>query len=159
MLVILGIAVFIASPPVGQPEMRFVFYVNDSATNQPIAGAALSVVAVIPGVGTAPLARVLTDSNGSASIAAPSSIFSVDVIKQGYQEYYVHGFALANTYVIHLGVTNATSRIDLFNSTRGGGFALPSLSEGQLGGVIVAATGVVLMAVAALRTYYRSHLR
>jgi hypothetical protein len=158
-LVILGIAVFIASPSAGKPESgkEIVFHVDDSVTKQPVSGATLSIIFAIPGVGLYPPVNIYTNSSGLASSAALSSNFSIDVIKQGYQEYYAQDLAVANTYVIHLGITNVTSTIEAVNSTRGGGFALPSLSLGQLGGAIVVATGVVVLAVAVSRGFHKSH--
>jgi hypothetical protein len=155
-LVILGVAVFMTSPPTGVSRMRVVFYVNDSATKQPIVSATLSIDGRISGVGQVPYANMPTDSNGSVSIAAPFSIFSVDVIKKGYQEYYEQNLPMANIYVIHLGLTNAMSSLEAINSTRRGGSALP-LPLGQLVGAIVAAAGVVVLAMAAVWRFQRDY--
>ena len=153
-LVILGIAVFIVNAPSGESGMKYNLNVKDSATNQPVAGATLFVFGKGTGGGPVPLANVLTDSSGSASIVAPSSLLSVAVFKQGHQEYSVQDFPFANTYVIHLGVTNATSSIEAINSTLGW-FALPS--PGYIEGAIVIAAGVAVLAVTVVWESRKSH--
>jgi len=153
LLVILGFAVFILNAPAEESGMKFDLHVEDSATAQPVAGATLFVIGRNPGAGSAPLGSFLTDSSGSASIVAPSSILSVAVFKQGYQEYTVLDLPVANTYVIHLGITNATSTLDAVNSTDW--FALPS--PGHAEGAIVIAAGVALVAVAIFRESRKGH--